>query len=75
MDMSSARPNRAVQSLIERHQQTRQTPRPPSPAAHRRSDLHKVAILGNLATGKTSIVQRQVTTRFAGEYLATIGAM
>ncbi|XP_061708450.1 ras-related protein Rab-44 isoform X1 [Cydia pomonella] len=53
-----------------------QKPEPPShasPSAERREHLYKILVIGELGTGKTSIIKRYVHQFFSQHYRATIG--
>lgn len=44
-----------------------------SPSAERREHLYKILVIGELGTGKTSIIKRYVHQFFSQHYRATIG--
>lgn len=44
-----------------------------SPGAERREHLYKILVIGELGTGKTSIIKRYVHQFFSQHYRATIG--
>ncbi|KAG6465396.1 hypothetical protein O3G_MSEX015124 [Manduca sexta] len=44
-----------------------------SPSVERREHLYKILVIGELGTGKTSIIKRYVHQFFSQHYRATIG--
>lgn len=76
-----------LSALSERPLQKRMRARPPqltltfafllqshaTPSAERREHLYKILVIGELGTGKTSIIKRYVHQFFSQHYRATIG--